>query len=134
VIHWRRSWVVGLYMVGLIVLSSLPAGSLAAMGLRGVRLDAAHVPLYAGLALVTLWAARAAWPLRIALTGAACTVFALADEWYQGFVPGRVPQLEDLFLDGIGIVVGLLIGRGLGAALAQRVSPAAFEPREGAQR
>ena len=41
------------------------------------------------------------------LTVLVCLVFAASDEWHQQFVPGRVPSLEDVLADGIGIMLGV---------------------------
>lgn len=47
------------------------------------------------------------WPLAAAL------VFGAAEEWLQWFVPGRVGEINDVLLNGVAIVCGLLVSTGL---------------------
>jgi VanZ family protein len=42
---------------------------------------------------------------------AACELYALSDEIHQIYVPGRSYDVPDLFLDGAGILIGLLLYR-----------------------
>ncbi|MDF2545716.1 MAG: hypothetical protein K0R93_614 [Anaerosolibacter sp.] len=35
-------------------------------------------------------------------------VYASLDEFHQSFVPGRGPQVEDVLLDGVGVVIGII--------------------------
>ena len=93
-------------------LSSVPGRQLARWGLTG---DHWHVPLYAGLALATLWAVAGPPQRRFLLTGLLCIVFAATDEWHQKFVPGRVPSLSDFAIDIVGIALGLATGAGFGS-------------------
>ena len=51
-----RALFAGVYMAGIFVLSSLSATEIAGLGLPAGLLDLGHVPLFAGLAAVTLWA------------------------------------------------------------------------------
>jgi VanZ family protein len=100
-----------LYMAGVVRLSSMPGRELVAWGWPVRWLDLVHVPLFAGMALVTLWAVVGPpRPVRAALVMAACLLFAVSDEWHQSYVPGRVASLADLRLDALGIVLGLAIG------------------------
>lgn len=106
VLPWRAA-VAGAYMAAIAALSSVPPDELASFGLSARLLDLAHVPLFAGLASVTLWALVGP-RLRCALAAAVlCAAFAVTDEWCQQFVPGRVPSLDDLVADGAGILIGL---------------------------
>jgi VanZ family protein len=105
-----------LYMAGVVRLSSLPGRELAAWGWPVSWLDFIHVPLFAGMALVTLWAVVGPpRPVRAALVMAACLVFAVSDEWHQSYVPGRVASLGDLRLDALGIGLGVSLGLALPA-------------------
>ena len=45
----------------------------------------------------------------IIITLLACELYALSDEIHQIFVPGRAFDIPDLFIDGAGILIGLLI-------------------------
>jgi hypothetical protein len=100
-----------LYMCGVVYLSSLPGREIAAWGWPAAWIDLVHVPLFAGMASVTLWAvAGPPRPVRAALVIAACLVFAASDEWHQRYVPGRVSSLADLRLDALGTFLGIAVG------------------------
>lgn len=67
-----------------------------------------------------LLAASASLPLYvyrlrgIALTlvaGVFCILFACLDEYHQSFISGRVSSLKDVYIDCIGIILGILIVR-----------------------
>jgi VanZ family protein len=46
----------------------------------------------------------------LALFAASSAVlFGLSDEWHQTFVPGRFCELEDLIVDAISAVLGILL-------------------------
>ena len=106
VVPWRLSLAVA-YMLGIFALSSLPSSVIADLGLVASLGNLAHVPLFAGLACVTLWALVGP-PLRSALVASlACLLFAATDEWHQSWVPGRVPELVDLLADGAGVLLGI---------------------------
>lgn len=81
----------------------------------------AHVPAFLVLAL--LWRhALSAWlapPAAVLWTLGLCAAFAVLDEWYQTFVPGRYGSATDVLLD----FTGALLGVALYAALARRYSP-----------
>ncbi len=71
-------------------------------------LDCLHAPAYGFLAWMSMTGLyRRRWPLPYAL--AAGSVFALLfglwTETLQGAVPGRGPELKDLVVDGVGIVL-----------------------------
>ena len=104
-----RALFAGAYMAGIFVLSSLSATEIARLGLPAGLLDLGHVPLFAGLAAVTLWAlVGPRWHCAAAAT-LLCGLFAITDEWHQVWVPGRVPALADLVADGVGIVIGVAL-------------------------
>jgi hypothetical protein len=103
-----RAVVALMYMAGVVWLSSRPGRDLVSWGFSSFLLNLGHVPLFAGLALVTLWAVVGPAPwVRLALVGALCMIFAATDEWHQQYVPGRVASLEDLRSDALGIAIGL---------------------------
>ena len=106
VVPWRAA-VAAAYMLGIFGLSSLPSSTIADLGLPASLWNLAHVPLFAGLAWVALWALVGP-PLGSALVAAlACLIFAATDEWHQSWVPGRVLDLADLLADGAGILLGI---------------------------
>ncbi len=38
-----------------------------------------------------------------------CILYAISDEIHQAFVPGRGPQLKDVFIDSAGALVGIVV-------------------------
>jgi len=44
----------------------------------------------------------------IIIAGLICVGYAVSDEFHQMFVPGRGPQLKDVFIDSGGATVGIL--------------------------
>ncbi len=102
-----RAVLVGLYMVLLFALSSIPGQELRRFGFSWVVVNAAHVPLFAGLAVATAWSIRGGRVLRAVWVGVACMTFAIFDEWHQSFVPGRHFSASDIGLDAAGIGLGL---------------------------
>ena len=101
-----------LYMAAVVYVSSLPGRTLASWGWPPSWLDWVHVPLFAGMALVTLRAVVGPpRPVRAAIVMAACLIFGASDEWHQRYVPGRVSSLADLRLDALGIAIGIALGQ-----------------------
>ena len=108
VIPGRALFVVA-YMVGIAFFSSLSRAELAELGIPPRLAEIGHVPLFAGLAAVALWSLVGPPGRRVLLALLLCLVFALADEWHQKFVPGRVQSLADVVADGIGIIIGIAV-------------------------
>jgi VanZ family protein len=102
------------------VLTFMPANRMASLGLTGFLLDLGHVPLFAGLSLLGIWAVSGPPLPRVAVVAIFCTLFSVVDEWGQRFAPGRVPSVGDFALDSAGILLGLTLGmllvRGIGPA------------------
>ena len=102
------------YTTALAVVSLLPSGSAAPGGWDGVispgLQNLLHVPAYAGLAILWLWAvpgragARAAW-----LAAALCAAYGAGLEFVQAFVPGRTGSILDVLLNAAGSAAGLLV-------------------------
>ena len=46
---------------------------------------------------------------RMALVLSWCVVYAVGDEWHQGFVPGREASVVDLAVDVLGVLGGLRV-------------------------
>ncbi|WP_202709629.1 VanZ family protein [Sporosalibacterium faouarense] len=45
----------------------------------------------------------------IILSLAICITYAISDEFHQAFVPGRGPQIKDVFIDSFGATIGVSI-------------------------
>jgi VanZ family protein len=95
------------YMAMMFTLSSIPGSTLNRLGFAPTWVNLAHLPLFAGLAIVTFWALEGTAWLRAAYAGVLCAAFAISDEWHQAFVPGRRWSSFDLGLDAVGILLGL---------------------------
>ncbi len=108
-----RAGVALAYMAAMLFLSSLPGREVARFGLSLFLLNLGHVPLFAGLAWVTLSAFVGPTRGRVILTAAICLLFAVLDEWHQSFVPGRVAALGDVMADAGGITLGIALREGL---------------------
>jgi VanZ family protein len=66
-----------------------------------------HLTAYAGLAILTGWLRvprKARWGLLLFLS-----FHTMATEYLQHFVPTRVPSWEDVFIDHVGLLLGLLV-------------------------
>ena len=75
-----------------------------------------HVPQYAVLSW--LWcrglaSGRDALHIGIWRATVLCGVYAIWEELYQRWIPGRYSSLTDLIMDAIGIAVGVVLFRGL---------------------
>ncbi len=104
-----RLCVVAAYVSVVLVLSSMPGRELAQLGIPPRLWDAAHVPLFAGLTLVCLWALLGRTAGRVLLVCGACLLFSAAAEWHQRFVPGRVASLMDLRANAFGVLIGVTV-------------------------
>jgi VanZ family protein len=100
-------------MFGVLGLSAIPGRQIVRLGFTPFLIDLAHIPLFAGLTLVTLWAVVGPRALRVGLVAAAILAFAAVDEGLQRWVPGRVASLADLARDVAGIVLGIGISESL---------------------
>ncbi|MTI46830.1 MAG: VanZ family protein [Firmicutes bacterium] len=45
----------------------------------------------------------------IILSLAICIIYAISDEFHQAFVPGRGPQIKDVFIDSSGATIGVSV-------------------------
>jgi hypothetical protein len=117
-----RGLVALLYMGGVISLSALPGRVVSRWGLSAHQLDLLHIPLFAGLAMVTLWAIVAPRVPRALCVLLAVTLFGGGDEILQLWVPGRVASLADFARDGLGAVIGV--------ALSEMMRPVSVALRE----
>jgi len=96
-----------LYMFGTLSLSALPGRRVSRWGLTPFQLDMLHIPLFTGLALVTLWALVGPRNKRALWVFAGLTLFAGLDEIVQLWVPGRVASFADFARDTLGIAIGI---------------------------
>jgi VanZ family protein len=107
----RRLWLwgpVALYMAAIFTVSAMPEPPAP----PGVDDKTLHVLAYAGLGVATLRATSggtlAGVGAATALTAwAIATVYAVSDEFHQGFVPGRTRDGLDLAADAIGAAGGI---------------------------
>lgn len=122
-----RSLAVLAYMAFVLTLTTLPGRQVSRWGFSGSLLDLAHIPLFTGLTLVTLWAVIGGGRVqRITFVVLVIVAFAALDEWLQRFAPGRVASLADFLRDGIGV--------GIGVALAEASRPLVLALRKESQR
>lgn len=71
-----------------------------------------HFGAYAILAICFWWAlgmADLASGNRVLVTLAGAVLYGLSDEWHQSFVPGRTPDIRDIFVDSVGAMAGLFL-------------------------
>ena len=121
-----RALAVLAYMALVLALTTMPGRQVARLGLSGLLLDLAHVPLFTGLTLVTLWAVVGPRAQRLTSVVLSIVAFAAVDEWLQRFVPGRVASLEDFVRDVLGVAIGV--------ALAEASRPLVLAFRKESQR
>jgi VanZ like family len=117
-----RGLVALLYMGGVLSLSALPGRMVSRWGFSVHQLDLLHIPLFAGLAMVTLWAIVAPRVPRALCVLLAVTLFGGGDEILQLWVPGRVASFADFARDGLGAAIGV--------AFSEAVRPVAVALRE----
>jgi hypothetical protein len=108
-----RALVALAYMAGVLALTTVPLRQFTRLGLKGPLLDLMHIPLFTGLALVTLWAVVGPRAQRLGWVVTSLVLFAAADEGLQHWVPGRVASFADFARDVLGIAIGVVIAEGL---------------------
>ena len=110
-------WLPALFMMGAIfLLSSLPSDRIPDYGtLDFVVKKGGHAIGY-GLLGISYYVAL---PQRLSRFYRGTTallmaiLFALSDEFHQSFVQGRNSSLRDVFIDGVGAALALLLGAGI---------------------
>lgn len=107
-----RALVALAYTAGVLALTTLPGRQVARWGFSGSLLDLAHIPLFTGLTLVTLWAVVGPRWQRFALVVTAIIVFAAVDEELQRLAPGRVASFADFLRDVLGVAIGVALAEG----------------------
>ncbi len=102
-------WTPVIIWAGVILASTSLPGQAVPPGPPGID-KAGHFLVYALLGILAIRAALAGRgaPMRtIAMTLAAVGAFAAVDEWHQGFIPGRFPDVADWIADVAGATVGI---------------------------
>jgi VanZ family protein len=91
--------------------------------LRIIR-ETAHFFVYFILGILVLSSLRGKLSLskRLVATMLICTAFAVTDEFHQMFVPGRHPEVFDIFIDGLGSFFGILVKLVLEASIFKKFS------------
>lgn len=120
-----QAWLPAVLIAALIwSLSSVSGLAVASGGWDTVTRKAAHLLVYAALALATLRGLRAHGPVGDrGLLGAFAVVvlYAVSDELHQATVPDREGRLLDVGIDAVGAAVALVAAR-RSARLRQLVS------------
>lgn len=82
----------------------------------------AHVFVFMMLAVLVQWAVWKAWitgKWSYGITFLLSFVYALSDEWHQSFNMERTAKMEDVWIDTIGILLGILLMASLRWASSQ---------------
>lgn len=112
--EWIRRWWPTILMMTLIFMASGTSGSdLPRFGRWDVFVKkGGHLAGYALLAVAFLHglASGRAFSRRQALLAVLlAALYAVTDEFHQGFTPGRSPSTEDVAIDTLGATIGLLV-------------------------
>jgi len=135
------SWAIVIAWMGLVLfLSSQPASESAALSrgvthgivaiiqwiVPGIEINvgsvhalvrkSAHFGVYLVLGFLVMNALKqsgAKWRSRTLLALLICVIYAIVDETYQVFVPGRAGQVTDVIIDSVGALTGILAHLGL---------------------
>ena len=109
------------YMTGLILLSSIPGditpdssvGS-AFVWLPPTLQNLLHIPLYAGLFVCWWWALgghRSPLKSRFAIAVGVSLSWAVVDETWQSFIPGRFGSFTDILLNTLGVSLAAYLAK-----------------------
>ena len=101
----------GIVRIVSVIIEKVSPGSAALASNHFIR-KCAHFFAYLVLGMVVLFAMRKmgiSGTKGILLTMAVCAVYAISDEWYQGFIPGRTPKLTDILIDSSGSLLGTIL-------------------------
>ena len=72
----------------------------------------AHVFVFMMLAVLIQWAVQKTWLIGIwsyGITFLLTFLYAISDEWHQSFNPNRTSRVEDIGIDTLGIIIGIMI-------------------------
>lgn len=70
-----------------------------------------HAVAYCGLTLLWFWALRPVTPRAVVAAIAIALVYAITDEYHQGFVEGRDGSPADIGIDLVGVIVASMLLR-----------------------
>jgi len=123
-IRWNRFLPAVLWMAVIFTLSSrsgddlgtwLPYVNRVIPGLAGF--DPMHYAAYFVLALTIAYGQgerlASSWK-GFLLNVAICVLYGISDEWHQSFVPGRSPEMADIWRDAAGSAAGAGLALGIG--------------------
>lgn len=103
-----RRWPAITWTLLVLVLLSVPTGSLAASDLLGLD-KVAHLSLFFVLTWLWLQAVADRSLFRSALVVVAAFAFAFGSEWYQHFLPARSMDVFDGIADSVGAVIAWVV-------------------------
>ena len=111
---WTRRWGPAVAIMSLIFIASeIPGSELPKFDFWDVLIKkGGHMIGYALLAASFLHALnndQSIKPIRFVVAFCLTTLYAVSDEWHQGFTPGRTPSLLDVIIDGVGGLIGLAL-------------------------
>lgn len=72
----------------------------------------AHVFVFMMLAVLIQWAVQKTWLIgtwSYGITFLVTLLYAISDEWHQSFNPNRTSKVEDIGIDTVGSIIGILI-------------------------
>ena len=113
-IAWTKRWGPAVAIMSLIfIASAIPGSELPKFELLDVLIKkGGHMIGYALLAVSFMHALnddQSIKPIRFVVAFCLTALYAVSDEWHQGFTPGRTLSLLDVIIDGIGGLIGLAL-------------------------
>lgn len=106
-LRWASLLVLVGYWGALAIVTHVPSWNPDSTG-EGGNDKLAHFVAYGGLAFLIAWAGWVHYgAIRAVITLLTVGVYGVVDEWLQGFVPTRVPDVWDFAADMAGGAVGL---------------------------
>jgi len=111
---WTRRWGPAVAIMSLIfIASAIPGSELPKFDFWDVLIKkGGHMVGYALLAASFLHALhndQSIKPIRFVVAFCLTMLYAVSDEWHQGFTPGRTPSLLDVIIDAAGGLIGLVV-------------------------
>ncbi len=111
---WIKRWGPAVVIMAIIfVASAIPGSGLPDFGYRDTLVKkGGHMLGYALLAVSYLHGLNnvpRGKTIRFAAAFCLTTLYAISDEWHQGFTPGRSPSFLDVIIDGAGGLIGLSV-------------------------
>ena len=111
---WIGRWGPAVAVMSLIfIASAIPGFELPKFGFWDILVEkGGHMAGYALLAVSYLHAlnnVQAIKPIRFVAAFCLTVLYAISDEWHQGFTPGRTPSFLDVIIDGVGGLIGIAL-------------------------